>query len=195
MKGFSVRNIKYMRAFAEAFPDFVQQAAAQLQKTENQSVKIMQHLAAQLPWGHHQVLLDKLKTPEERLFYIQKAVENGWSRNVLVHQIENGLYYTQGALVNNFSTTLPAYQSELTQQVFKDPYNFDFVGLGEQAKERDLENALMNHVTKVLLELGAGFAFMGRQRKFEAGGREFFILRRVFPATPPSITAGERLGP
>ena len=175
MKGFSVRNIKYMRAFAEAFPDFVQQGAAQLQNYENQPVKIVQQLAAQLPWGHHQVLLDKLKTPEERSFYIQKAVENGWSRNVLVHQIESGLYYTQGSLVNNFSNTLPAYQSELTQQVFKDPYNFDFVGLGEQAKERDLENALMNHVTKVLLELGDGFAFMGRQKKLEAGGREFFI--------------------
>jgi len=175
MKGFSQRNIKYMRAFAEAFPDFVQQAAAQAINTENQRLIIVQQAAAQLPWGHHQLLLDKLKTKSERDFYIQKTIENGWSRNILAHQIESGLYKTQGTLINNFSTTLPPYQSELTQQVFKNPYNFDFIMLGEQAKERDLEDALMTHVTKVLLELGAGFAFMGRQKRFEAGGREFFI--------------------
>jgi len=175
MKGFSVRNIKYMRAFAEAFPNFVQQAAAPLQNDENQSITIVQQLAAQLPWGHHQLLLDKIKNKKEHIFYIKKTIENGWSRNVLLHQIESGLYKAQGSLINNFPNTIPAYQSELTQQVFKDPYNFDFIMLGERAKEKDLENALMTHLTKVLLELGAGFAFMGRQRKFEAGGREFYI--------------------
>lgn len=191
MKGFSPRNIKYMRAFAEAYPDFMQaplaqitnatnstigqQPVAQIKNTENQNIAIMQQAAAQLPWGHHQMLLDKVKTKEEREFYIWKTVENNWSRNTLVHQIESGLHKTQGALINNFSNTMPAYQSELTTQVFKDPYNFDFIMLGEQAKERDLEDALMTHVTKVLLELGAGFAFMGRQKRFDAGGREFFI--------------------
>lgn len=175
MKGFSLRNIKYMRAFAEAYPDLVQQPAAQSIGVEKQQYIIMQQAAAQLPWGHHQLLLDKVKTQKERNFYIRKTIENGWSRNVLAHQIESGLINTQGALVNNFSTTLPAYQSELTAQVFKDPYNFDFIMLGEQAKERDLEDALMTHVTKVLLEMGAGFAFMGRQKRFEAGGREFFV--------------------
>ena len=175
MKGFSIRNIKYMRAFAEAYPQFVQQPAAQNQNTDNQMIVFMQQAAAQIPWSHHQVLLDKLKTQKERNFYIQKIIENGWSRHVLTHQIASGFINTQGALVNNFSSTLPDYQSELTAQVFKDPYNFDFIMIGEQAKERDLENALMTQVTKVLLELGAGFAFMGRQKRFGAGGREFFI--------------------
>lgn len=175
MKGLSPRNLRYMRDFALAYPSFLQQAAANSKHTDNEANAILQQAAAKLPWGHHQVLLTKLKTIEERTFYIQKAVENGWSRSILEHQIESGLIKVQGALVNNFSTTLPSYQSELTQQVFKDPYNFDFIMLSEQAKERDLEDALMTHVTKVLLELGAGFAFMGRQKRFEAGGREFYI--------------------
>lgn len=175
MKGLSPRNLRYMRDFSLAYPNFLQQAAANLQSSEMSSPSILQQLAAKLPWGHHQILLTKLKTTEERAFYIQKAVENGWSRSILEHQMESNLYKAQGALVHNFSNTMPAYQSELTAQMFKDPYNFDFIMLGEQAKERDLEDALMTHVTKFLLELGAGFAFMGRQKRFEAGGREFFI--------------------
>ncbi len=177
MKGLSPRNLRYMRDFALAYPTFLilQQPAAILEDTNNQLDTILQQAAAKLPWGHHQVLLTKLKTTEERSFYILKTIENGWSRSVLEHQLESGLHKTQGALINNFNKTLPAYQSDLTQQIFKDPYNFDFIMLGEQAKERDLENALTTHVTKVLLELGVGFAFMGRQKRFEAGGREFFI--------------------
>jgi predicted nuclease of restriction endonuclease-like (RecB) superfamily len=175
MKGLSPRNLRYMRDFAVAYPVFLQQAAANSQQPDNENSTILQQLAAKLPWGHHQVLLTKLKNVEERAFYIQKAVENGWSRSILEHHIESGLHKTQGALINNFGSTLSAYQSELTQQVFKDPYNFDFIMLSQQAKERDLEDALMNHVTKVMLELGAGFAFMGRQKRFEAGGREFFV--------------------
>lgn len=175
IKGLSPRNLRYMRDFALAYPAFLQQAAAKIELPENKQNAILQQAAAKLPWGHHQVLLTRLKTTDERAFYIHKAVENGWSRSILEHQIESGLHRTQGALVNNFSNTMPAYQSELTAQVFKDPYNFDFIMLGEQAKERDLEDALMTHVTKVLLELGAGFAFMGRQKRFEAGGREFFV--------------------
>ncbi len=175
MKGLSPRNLRYMRDFALAYPAFLQQTAANSQSIENDTTTILQQAAAKLPWGHHQVLLTKLKTIEERTFYIRKALENGWSRSILEHQIEGGLYKTQGALVNNFSSTMPAYQGELTTQVFKDPYIFDFVMLGEQAKERDLEDALMTHVTKVLLELGAGFAFMSRQKRFDAGGREFFV--------------------
>lgn len=208
IKGFSLRNIKYMRAFAEAYPHFlhhvantelpenkpnefmqaplaqinnpanstiVHDALAQLKTTEKDNLTFLQVPLAKISWYHHITLLDKVKDSATRYFYIQKTVDNGWSRNTLVHQIESGLHKTQGALVNNFSNTMPAYQSELTTQMFKDPYNFDFIMLGEQAKERDLENALMTHVTKVLLELGAGFAFMGRQKRFEAGGREFFI--------------------
>jgi predicted nuclease of restriction endonuclease-like (RecB) superfamily len=177
MKGLSPRNLRYMRDFSIAYPQFtiLQQAAAKSQISDNQNDIILQQAAAKLPWGHHQLLLDKVKTVEERRFYIQKCAEIGWSRNIMLHQIESGLYNRQGALTNNFDETLPAYQNELTKQLFKDPYNLDFIMLGEEAKERDLEDALMTHVTKLLLELGDGFAFMGRQRRFEAGGREFFI--------------------
>jgi len=142
MKGLSPRNLRYMRDFELAYPTFliVQQPAAILEDTNNQLDTILQQAAAKLPWGHHQVLLTKLKTIEERSFYIHKTIENGWSRSILEHQMESGLHKTQGALINNFNKTLSAYQSDLTQQIFKDPYNFDFIMLGEQAKERDLEN-------------------------------------------------------
>jgi predicted nuclease of restriction endonuclease-like (RecB) superfamily len=193
MKGLSPRNLRYMRDFSLAYPNFLQQSAAKtelpdnkqnailqvppakLKTTSKDDTSFLQSPLAKLTWYHHITLLDKVKDTATRYFYVQKTVDNGWSRNTLVHQIESGLHKTQGALLNNFSNTMPAYQSELTAQVFKDPYNFDFIMLGEQAKERDLEDALMTQVTKVLLELGAGFAFMGRQRRFEAGGRDFFI--------------------
>ncbi len=177
MKGLSPRNLRYMRDFALAYPQFqvLQQPAAKLQDVEIEVITILQHSVAQLPWGHNCVLLDKIKPQEERLFYAQKAVQNGWSRDILINQIEGGLFKRSGALTNNFQLTIPSYQSELAIQIFKDPYHLDFVMLGEEAKERDLENALMTQITKLLLELGDGFAFMGRQKKFEAGGREFFI--------------------
>lgn len=177
MKGLSARNIKYMRAFADAWPGFVivQGSLAQLQNTGNENNTIVQQPVAQLPWGHICTLLDKLNDKDERLFYAQKTIQNGWTRDMLANQIETGLYKRQGALTNNFGLTLPTYDSELATQLFKDPYHLDFVMLAEAAKERDLENALMNHITKLLLELGDGFAFMGRQRRFEAGGKEFFI--------------------
>lgn len=175
MKGLSSRNIRYMRDFALAYPFFQKKDLQDLEFIENKEVIILQQLAAKLPWGHHQVLLTKLKTEQERVFYIKKTVENGWSRSVLEYQIEIGLFKSQGALVNNFNATMSSNECDLTTQIFKDPYNFDFIMLNEKAKERDLENALMTHVTKVLLELGSGFAFMGRQRKFEIGGKEFFF--------------------
>lgn len=193
MKGLSSRNIKYMRSFAEAYPDFtiMQPAVAQLQNIDKEPSEfvqaalaqtgstsnplIVQVPLAQLTWYHHITLLDKIKDPKIRNFYIQKTAENGWSRNVMVHQIESGLHKRQGTLTNNFQLTLPSYDSELALQLFKDPYHLDFVMLTEEAKERDLEDVLMNHITKLLLELGDGFAFMGRQKRFEAGGKEFFI--------------------
>ncbi|MCU0419830.1 MAG: PDDEXK nuclease domain-containing protein [Cyclobacteriaceae bacterium] len=191
MKGLSVRNLKYMRAFAEAYPQFMQPLVAQLQSTDNQSAEIVQVEPAQfvnqsineivqvplaqLTWYHHTTLLDKVKEPEVRVFYIQKAVENGWTRDMLVNQIESGLYKRQGALIHNFKQTLPDYQTDLAQQLFKDPYQFDFLMLGAAARERDLENAIINHITKVLIELGDGFAFMGRQYRLEAGGQEYFL--------------------
>lgn len=159
MKGFSSRNLKYMRAFAEAWPDtqFVQQAAAQL------------------PWGHNLVLLDKLNTAEERRGYIAQALEHNWSRNVLNIQIETRLLERSGQAITNFEARLPKPQSDLARESLKDPYRFDFLDLTEEAQEREVENALVKHVTEFLLELGAGFAFVGRQVLLDVGGDEFFI--------------------
>ena len=159
MKGFSPRNLKYMRAFAQAWPDaeFVQQAVALL------------------PWGHNLVLLERLDTPEERRWYAAKAVEHNWSRNVLNMQIETRLLVRSGAAVTNFAATLPKPQSDLARESVKDPYRFDFLGLTDEAQERAVENALVQHVTEFLLELGAGFAFVGRQVLLDVGGDEFFI--------------------
>lgn len=159
MKGFSPRNLKYMRAFADAWPDEV----------------FVQQVAAQLPWFHNCVLLDKLATPFEREWYARKAIENGWSRNILVHQIESRLHLRIGEAQTNFARTLPSPQSELAQQVLKDPYTFDFLGLGEEAQERDLERALLEHLRAFLLELGLGFAFVGSQYHLEVGGQDFYL--------------------
>lgn len=159
MKGFSPRNLKYMRAFAEAWPDagFVQQAAAQL------------------PWFHLCTLIDKLKTPQEREWYLARAVEHNWSRNVLVIQIETRLRERSGQAITNFAERLPAPLSDLARESLKDPYRLDFLGLGEESQERELEGAIIQHITRFLLELGAGFAFVGRQVHIEVGGDDFFI--------------------
>lgn len=159
MKGFSLRNLKYMRAFAEAWPDaeFVQQAVAQL------------------PWGHNLVLLDRLNSSDERCWYAAKALEHGWSRNVLNIHIETRLLERSGKAVTNFAASLPRPQSDLAIESVKDPYRFDFLGLTDEAREREIENALVKHVTEFLLELGAGFAFVGRQVLLDVGGDEFFI--------------------
>lgn len=159
MKGFSPRNLKYMRAFADAWPEpeFVQQAAAQL------------------PWFHLCTLLDKLATRQERDWYLFKAIEHNWSRNVLVMQIETRLLERQGKAITNFEQRLPHPQSDLARESIKDPYRFDFLGLTQQAQEREIEEALVQHVTRFLLELGAGFAFVGRQVLLNVGGEEFFM--------------------
>ena len=159
MRGFSPRNLKYMRAFAEAWPDgtFVQQAAAQL------------------PWFHLCTLLDKLKGNAEREWYATKAVEHGWSRNILAMQIETRLHERQGSAVTNFRDRLASPQSDLARETLKDPYIFDFLGLSADAQERDIEQALTQHITRFLIELGAGFAFVGHQYRLEVGGDEFFI--------------------
>ena len=159
MKGFSPRNLKYMRAFAKAWPDagFVQEGLARL------------------PWYHHLALLDKLPGPETRIWYAARAIEHNWSRDVLVMQIEARLLERSGKAVTNFPDALPASQSDLARQSVKDPYRFDFLGLSEKAPEREIEHALVRHVTEFLLELGAGFAFVGRQVLLDVGGDEFFI--------------------
>jgi predicted nuclease of restriction endonuclease-like (RecB) superfamily len=159
MKGFSRANLMYMRAFAEAWPDEA----------------IVQQAVGQLPWGHNLVLLTRLKQPDERLAYAQAAIENGWSRNVLNIHIETRLLERSGNAVTNFDALLPAPDSDLARQSLKDPYLFDFLYLGQEADERSIEDALVHHITQFLLELGAGFAFVGRQVHLEVGGDDFFI--------------------
>lgn len=159
MTGFGARNLKYMRAFAEAYPD----------------QQFVQQVVAQLPWGHNVRILEMVKAPAEREWYIRQAVESGWTRNVLVHQIEGDLHRRQGRALTNFQRTLPAPQSELAQELLKDPYNFDFLTLGPEMLERDLERALIDHLRDFILELGKGFAFVGNQYHLEIGGQDYFI--------------------
>ncbi|MEZ5399182.1 MAG: PDDEXK nuclease domain-containing protein [Bryobacteraceae bacterium] len=157
LHGLSPRNLKYMRAFAEAWPDEA----------------IVQQLVAQIPWGHNVRLLDHVKSPEERHWYVQQTIANGWSRNILLLQIESGLYRRQGKALTNFARALPEPQSDLAQQILKDPYNFDFLTLSSEAKERDLERDLLDHIRQFLLELGVGFAFVGSQYPLEIAGQDF----------------------
>ncbi|GHV09329.1 hypothetical protein FACS189485_21790 [Spirochaetia bacterium] len=159
MKGFSVRNLLYMRAFAEAWADET----------------IVQGVLAQLPWYHHLALLDKLSTADERLAYIYAAIEHGWSRNVLVMHIETQSLERSGKALTNFNERLPKPQSDLAHEALKDPYKLDFLGLGIDAREREIENALVDHITRFLIELGVGFAYVGKQIPLEVGGQDFFI--------------------
>lgn len=179
-KGLSVRNLKYMRAFAEAYPDFshssiVQQNAAQLQNTEIQPVAFVQQAVAQLPWGHHVVILDRVKDLQQRLFYIQKCIENKWSRSILIEQIGSVLFLRQGNAITNFKSTLPDIHSDLAQQTLKNPYVFDFLSLGEEMQERDLERALIHHLKKFMLELGRGYAYIGNQKNINVCGDDYFL--------------------
>jgi predicted nuclease of restriction endonuclease-like (RecB) superfamily len=159
MTGLSPRNLKYMRAFAEAWPE----------------EPIVQQLVAQIPWGHCVRLLDQVKNRNEREWYIRKTIENGWSRAVLVHWIESDLYKRQGKAPTNFDRTLPPPQSDLARETLKDPYNFEFLSLATDAEERALEKGLLEHIQKFLIELGAGFAFVGQQYPLEVGGDDFSI--------------------
>ncbi|MGA3007334.1 MAG: PDDEXK nuclease domain-containing protein [Opitutaceae bacterium] len=204
-QGFSPRNLKYMRAFAEAWPETVmaqrpvapfnplraeagkvRQTAAQTQTTGTivrqagaptgaMVAAIVQAPLAQLSWYHHLALIDKLTSPADRLWYAAKAVEHGWSRNVLVLQIEAGLHTRQGKAVTNFKATLPPTMSDLAQGITKDPYLFDFLALREDANERAVEEGLIGQVEKFLLELGAGFALVGRQVHLEVGDHDFYL--------------------
>ena len=128
-----------------------------------------------IPWGHNRVIISKCKTIEEALYYVQNTIKNGISRNVLIHQIETNLYARDGKAITNFEATLPPLQSDLAKEITKDPYNFDFLSLTKEYQEKELENALTENITKFLLELGSGFAFVGRQYKLIVGGDEFRI--------------------
>ena len=159
MKGFSLRNLKYMRRFAREYPGFT----------------IGQAPLAQISWYHNITLLSKCQNLEERLWYAQKALDHGWSRNVMVHQIELNLFQRKGKAINNFSATLPEAQSDMAQEALKDPYIFDFLAIEGRYKERELEDNLVTHITDFLLELGVGFAYVGKQYHLPIGGEDFYI--------------------
>lgn len=159
MNGFSARNIKYMKKFADIWTDEI----------------IVQQLVAQLPWGTNIVLMDKLSDRSERIWYAQKALEYGWSRNVLTFQIDGRLYARSGNSVNNFAVALPPQDSDMVNQIFKDPYLFDFLGTDAPRREVEIERKLTEHIQEFLLELGQGFAFVGRQVHLEVGGDDFYI--------------------
>lgn len=150
-----------MRKFAETYPDSV----------------IVQQVAAQLPWWHNVVLLDKVKSNEARLWYAGQVIENGWSRNMMVYHIESKLYERQhiSDKTTNYKSRLPAVQSDLAQQLLKDPYSFDFLTICKEAQEKDIEKQLVQHITKFILELGTGFAFVGQQYRLEVSNTNYFI--------------------
>lgn len=159
MKGFSPRNLWNMRQFYAAYKDH----------------KNLQQLVAEIPWGHNLVLVTSIKSIQERTWYIQQTIEYGWSRNVLVHQIESNQFKRSGKAVTNFKRTLPPPQSDLAQQILKDPYHFDFLTIDQSVREKELEDNLIIHLQSFLLELGVGFAFVARQKHLEIGGHDFYI--------------------
>lgn len=163
-KGFSKRNLELIRQWhlywLGADPAIAQQPVSQI-------------LA--IPWGHNLAIIAKCKQQGEAFYYVRATLQHGWSRSVLVHQIESGLWQREGQAVTNFAQALPATQSDLAAQVLKDPYVFDFLSLSKEHNERELESNLITHITQFLLELGAGFAYIGRQVPLQVGERDFFI--------------------
>ena len=159
IKGFSRSNLGYMKAFGEAYPDEA----------------IVQRCVGKIPWRHNLALIDKLKTQEQRLWYAEKTTENGWSRDVLVYQIESNLFQRQGGAITNFDRTLPQAQSDLANQLIKDPYSFEFLPVQEDAQERELEQSLVTHIRDFLMELGVGFSFVGSQYHLEVDGEDYYL--------------------
>ncbi len=193
--GFSRANIHRMRAFYLAYTKglaIVVQPARQLagevvsqpaRQLENQSAAIvpvpdgvnLPQIATEIPWYHNVVLIEKIKNPDQRLWYAEKVVQHGWSRAILVHQIELDLYGREGQAITNFSETLPSVQSDLAQQILKDPYVFDFLTLTDKARERELQQGLLEHLRDFMLELGVGFAFVGSQYHLEVDEKDYYI--------------------
>jgi predicted nuclease of restriction endonuclease-like (RecB) superfamily len=159
MRGFSPRNLKYMRAFAAAWPDRA----------------MVQEVLAQITWYHNVTLIEKLDAEADRLWYARQVMEHGWSRNILALQIDARAHARQGKALTNFKATLPPADSDMAAQVFKDPYLFDFLGTADPRREREVEQALVDHIQRFLLELGTGFAFVGRQVPLEVGDQDFHI--------------------
>lgn len=161
VKGFSKRNLEFIRKWVSFW--------------DNEITKQVVSQIFQIPWGHNIVIIQKCKSIDEAIFYVKNTIENGISRNVLVHQIESGLFYRQNKAINNFEKTLPPIQSDLAKEITKDPYVFDFLALSDEYKEKELENALIDNIKEFLLELGNGFAFVGKQYKLEVSNQEFRI--------------------
>lgn len=159
MRGLSPRNLKYMRAFAAAWPDRA----------------IVQRVIAQIPWRQNIALLERLSDADTRLWYAEQAIHNGWSQPVLCIQIDNRVHERQGKAVTNFESIMPPGDSDMAAQIFKDPYLFDFLGTADPRREREVEQALVDHIQGFLLELGSGFAFVGRQVLMEVGGQDFYV--------------------
>lgn len=187
IRGFSRRNLYYTKKFYEVFSSFpddtqiVPRSGAQIgsetvPRGGAQTVPAIVHqVGGQLPWSHIKILLDKVSDYKETLFYINQTIENGWSRDVLALQIKSDLFARQGAAISNFKNTLPEPQSDLAQQTIKDPYSFDFLTMTRPFNERDIENQLVEHITKFLLEVGKGFAFVGRQYHMEVGETDYYM--------------------
>lgn len=200
IKGFSSSNLRYFEIFYQFYNQEVvnlQQVAGIFKDEKNNNNSILQQRAGELkndenqnrqqpanefhnklfliPWFHHVTIFTKCKNVQEALFYIDKTIENGWSRAVLLNMISGNLYQSQGKAITNFSKTLPDYDSELVKQTLKDPYIFDFLNITDNFKERELENALIDNIQKFLIELGSGFAFVGKQVEMKVGNQSFFI--------------------
>ncbi|MFN0158689.1 MAG: YhcG family protein [Bacteroidota bacterium] len=186
IRGFSRRNLELIRQWytfysAAPSPLIAKQAVSQLPagSLSQQAVGLIRQQPVaqitQIPWGHNIAIIAKCKTLNEALYYVQSTIAHGWSRSVLVHQMESGLFQREGNSVNNFALTLPAPQSDLAKQTIKDPYVFDFLSMTKEYNERDLELGLIQHITQFLLELGAGFAYVGRQLPIQVGEKEFFL--------------------
>jgi predicted nuclease of restriction endonuclease-like (RecB) superfamily len=159
MRGFSPRNLGYMKTFANTYPDET----------------ILQEVLAKITWYHHITLIEKVKDEQERLWYIQRTIEEGWSRNVLAHHIDTQLFHRKGNAVTNFKTTLPAVNSDLARDVLKDPYVFDFITTSDESKERHLQQALLANIRHFLLELGVGFTFVGSNYHIAVGNEDYYI--------------------
>ena len=184
MKGFSVTNLKYCKKFVQFYStlNIIRHQAGDELQTDNKIIipnnnteRFENNLLFKIPWRHHVEIFTKCKTVDEALFYVQKTIQNGWSRSVLIHFMEISLYNSQAKAFTNFDKHLPDTQSDLAKETLKDPYNFDFLTLSENFKEKELENALVNHITKFLLELGQGFAYMGRQFPIQIGNRDRYF--------------------
>ncbi|MCX6318642.1 MAG: PDDEXK nuclease domain-containing protein [Bacteroidetes bacterium] len=177
IKGISVRNLRYMKSFALAWPDFVilQPVVAELQNIDKQPIGKNLSLLEQIPWAHHIIILSKVKTMAERIFYIRETIKNEWSKSILSLQIDNQLYQRQGQAITNFEITLPATQSDLAKETLKNPYLFDFLGIEKEMHEQGLERALISHIKKFMLELGRGFAYVGNQFNLVVEDDEFFL--------------------